>query len=189
MFKDYNYMVIFDTETTGLTAQTDEIIELGAIILKYDEGKRKFQPYDEISVLVQNFKPILNSHVHHITEQMCWEKGISKDRFFEILEPYFGEYDDILLVAYNAPFDMRFIKAFMSQMKKGYKVTNPVLDVLKIAKERTGTAKHNKLCDMIVRYGVSEENTHRALDDVKATLEVMRAMWREKPDIERYIEK
>ena len=88
MFKDYNYMVIFDTETTGLTAQTDEIIELGAIILKYDEGKRKFQPYDEISVLVQNFKPILNSSVHHITEQMCWEKGISKDKFFEILEPY-----------------------------------------------------------------------------------------------------
>ena len=32
-----------------------------------------------------------------------------------------------------------------------------------------------------------EENSHRALDDVKATLKVMRAFWKEKNDIEKYI--
>ena len=43
---------------------------------------------------------------------------------------------------------------------------------------------------MIEYYEVKEvENSHRALDDVKATLEVMRAMAREKPDLENYIER
>ena len=41
---------------------------------------------------------------------------------------------------------------------------------------------------MLVRYEITdEENSHRALDDCKATLKVMRAFWKEKNDIEKYI--
>ena len=73
-------------------------------------------------------------------------------------------------------------------MQPGYKISNPVLDMLEVAKARTGLYRGNKLCDMIIRYDVKNvQNSHRALDDVEATLGVMRAMWKEKPDLERYI--
>lgn len=189
MFKEYNKMFIFDTETNALSPEPNgEILELGGILLSKKEGQEKFTERKDISVLIKNKFPILNSHIHHITEEMCSADGITKEELFELLQPIFGAYDDILIVAYNAPFDMKFIKSFMEKMSPGYKVTNPVLDVLEVARNRTGLIRGNKLCDMIVRYSVENvQNSHRALDDVEATLGVMRAMWKEKPDLENYI--
>lgn len=189
MFESYRRIFIFDTETSALSPQQNgEIIELGGILLTKPEGSIKFTEVQEISVLVKNKFPILNSHIHHITDEMCCINGITKEELFELLRGIFGDYKDTLIVAYNAPFDMRFVNAFMCEMQKNYKIKNPILDLLEVAKNRTGLLKGNKLCDMIVRYNVENvTNSHRALDDVKATLGVMRAMWKEKSDLERYV--
>ncbi len=191
MFNDYKRMFIFDTETNSLSPEPcGEILELGGILLTKPDGSDKFSERKDISVLVKNEYPILNSHIHHITADMCQDSGITKEELFTILKDIFGEYKDTLIVAYNTPFDMKFIKSFMLQMEPGYKITNPTLDMLEVAKDRTGLRKGNKLCDMIVKYGVKDvQNSHRALDDVEATLGVMRAMWNEKSDLENYIRK
>lgn len=189
MFDKYRRLLIFDTETNSLNPEPDgEILEFGAILLEKNEISNKFDIRKDINVLVKNKFPILNSHIHHITEEMCNKEGISKEEFFSLLSDIFGDYDDTLIVAYNTPFDMKFIKAFMKEMDSKYEVKNPTLDVLEIAKDRTGLRRGNKLCDMIIRYSIENvQNSHRALDDVEATLEVMRAMWREKPDLEKYV--
>lgn len=189
MFKDYKKMFIFDTETSALSPGVyGEILELGGILLSKPDNSDRFSERKDISVLIKNKYPITNSHIHHITDDMCAKDGIEKQDLFNLLKPIFGDYDDILIVAYNAPFDMQFVEAFMQQIDEDYVISNPVLDVLEVAKQRTGLKKGNKLCDMIVRYSVENvENSHRALDDVEATLGVMRAMWKEKPDLERYI--
>ena len=189
MFDKYRRLLIFDTETNSLNPEPDgEILEFGAILLEKNEISNKFDIRKDINVLVKNKFPILNSHIHHITEEMCDKEGISKEEFFSLLSDIFGDYDDTLIIAYNAPFDMKFIKAFMKEMDSKYEVKNPTLDVLEIAKDRTGLRKGNKLCDMIIRYSIENvQNSHRALDDVEATLEVMRAMWKEKPDLENYV--
>ena len=182
-------MFIFDTETNSLSPEPcGEILELGGILLTKPEGSDRFSERKDISVLIKNKYPILNSHIHHITADMCQKDGITKEELFNILKDIFGEYRDTLIVAYNTPFDMKFIKAFMLQMEPEYKITNPTLDMLEVAKDRTGLLRGNKLCDMIVKYGVKDvQNSHRALDDVEATLGVMRAMWNEKADLENYI--
>lgn len=189
MFKEYKKMFIFDTETNSLNPEPyGEILELGGILLSKPEGSDKFTERQDISVLIKNQYPILNSDIHHITAEMCQDNGITKEELFELLKGIFGDYDDILIVAYNTPFDMKFIKSFMQKMQPGYQVNNPTLDVLEIAKQRTGLRRGNKLCDMIIRYEVKDvQNSHRALDDVEATLGVMRAMWKEKPDLDSYI--
>ena len=189
MFDKYRRLLIFDTETNSLNLEPDgEILEFGAILLEKNKISKKFDIRKDINVLVKNKFPILNSHIHHITEEMCNKEGISKEEFFSLLSDIFGDYDDTLIVAYNTPFDMKFIKAFMKEMDSKYEVKNPTLDVLEIAKDRTGLRRGNKLCDMIIRYSIENvQNSHRALDDVEATLEVMRAMWREKPDLEKYV--
>lgn len=189
MFDKYRRLLIFDTETNSLSPEPDgEILEFGAILLEKNKISNKFDIRKDINVLIKNKFPILNSHIHHITEEMCDKEGISKEEFFSLLSDIFGDYDDTLIVAYNTPFDMKFIKAFMKEMDSKYEVKNPTLDVLEIAKDRTGLRRGNKLCDMIIRYSIENvQNSHRALDDVEATLEVMRAMWREKPDLEKYV--
>lgn len=189
MFKDYRRLVVFDTETSSLSPDDGEILELGAVVLTRPEGEERFTEQEDISVLIKNDNPIPwnITQINHIDDKMCEKDGISKKEFYELLTTMFG-HKDTLIIAYNTPFDMKFIKAFMKKMNNEYVVNNDTLDLLEIAKDRTHTFRGNKLCDMLVRYEITdEENSHRALDDVKATLKVMRAFWKEKNDIEKYI--
>ena len=189
MFKDYRRLVIFDTETSSLSPDDGEILELGAVVLTRPEGEERFTEQEDISVLIKNDNPIPwnITQINHIDDKMCEKDGISKKEFYELLTTMFG-HKDTLIIAYNTPFDMKFIKAFMKKMNNEYVINNDTLDLLEIAKDRTHTFRGNKLCDMLVRYEITdEENSHRALDDCKATLKVMRAFWKEKNDIEKYI--
>ena len=189
MFKDYRRLVVFDTETSGLSPDNGEILELGAVVLTRPEGEERFTEQEDISVLIKNDNPIPwnITQINHIDDKMCEKDGISKKEFYELLTTIFG-HKDTLIIAYNTPFDMKFIKAFMKKMNNEYVVNNDTLDLLEIAKDRTHTFRGNRLCDMLVRYEITdEENSHRALDDCKATLKVMRAFWKEKNDIEKYI--
>jgi DNA polymerase III alpha subunit (gram-positive type) len=189
MFKNYKRLVIMDTETSGLSPDNGEILELGAVVLTRPEGEERFTEQEDISVLIKNDNPIPwnITQINHIDDKMCEKDGISKKEFYELLTTMFG-HKDTLIIAYNTPFDMKFIKAFMKKMNNEYVVNNDTLDLLEIAKDRTHTFRGNKLCDMLVRYEITdEENSHRALSDVKATLKVMRAFWKEKNDIEKYI--
>ena len=189
MFKDYRRLVIFDTETSSLSPDDGEILELGAVVLTRSEGEERFTEQEDISVLIKNDNPIPwnITQINHIDDEMCEKDGISKKEFYDLLTTIFG-HKDTLIIAYNTPFDMKFIKAFMKKMNNEYVINNDTLDLLEIAKDRTHTFRGNKLCDMLVRYEITdEENSHRALDDVKATLKVMRAFWKEKNDIEKYI--
>lgn len=189
MFKDYRRLVVFDTETSSLSPDDGEILELGAVVLTRPEGEERFTEQEDISVLIKNDNPIPwnITQINHIDDKMCEKDGISKKEFYELLTTMFG-HKDTLIIAYNTPFDMKFIKAFMKKMNNEYVVNNDTLDLLEIAKDRTHTFRGNKLCDMLVRYEITdEENSHRALDDCKATLKVMRAFWKEKNDIEKYI--
>lgn len=189
MFKDYRRLVVFDTETSSLSPDNGEILELGAVVLTRPEGEERFTEQEDISVLIKNDNPIPwnITQINHIDDKMCEKDGISKQKFYDLLTTIFG-HKDTLIIAYNTPFDMKFIKAFMKKMNSEYVVNNDTLDLLEIAKDRTHTFRGNKLCDMLVRYEITdEENSHRALDDCKATVKVMRAFWKEKNDIESYI--
>lgn len=188
MFKNYKRLFIFDTETSGLSPDNAEILELGGLLLEKQENGI-FEVIREIQTLIKNKNPIPwnITQINHIDDKMCEEEGISKEEFYDLLIEIFGD-KDTLIIAYNTPFDMKFVKAFIKEMNPEYEVNNDTLDLLEIARDRTHTIRGNKLCDMLIRYSITdEENSHRALDDVKATLKVMRAFWKEKNDIEDYV--
>lgn len=188
MFKKYKRLFIFDTETSGLSPDNAEILELGGLLLEKQENGI-FEVIREIQTLIKNKNPIPwnITQINHIDDEMCEKEGISKEEFYDLLIEIFGD-KDTLIIAYNTPFDMKFVKAFIKEMNPEYEVNNDTLDLLEIARDRTHTIRGNKLCDMLVRYSITdEENSHRALDDCKATLKVMRAFWKEKNDIENYV--
>lgn len=73
--KKYKKIFIFDTETSSLSPEKfGEILEIGGILLTRDSDTGEYNRKD-ISTLVKNEFPILNSDIHHITTNMCKKEG------------------------------------------------------------------------------------------------------------------
>lgn len=89
----------------------------------------------------------------------------------------------IVIAAYNAQFDLLFIR----ELLRGRKFTADFLDVLTVYKDRR--AYPHKLANAIVAYDLQDkaQNTHRAIDDVLAMFEVMKAMEAERDDLSSYV--
>ena len=106
LFARYNRLVLFDTETTGLSCSRDEIIEFAAVVVEPQAGV--VQEYDElISLSPGGFVPPKIQALTGISTQDIRERGISKERVCrDIAEMIRGK---TLLLAYNAHFDLSFL--------------------------------------------------------------------------------
>ena len=188
LFSKYDRLVLFDTETTGLIFSRDEIIEFAAVVLEKHDGKvTVVQEYDQlISLSPGSFVPPMIQQLTGITDQDLRERGISKTRVCrDIAEMLRG---NTLLLAYNAHFDLSFLFYLLLRdgdpsILKG----KDKLDLLTVYKDRRSYP--HKLCNAIEAYGLSGQvvNSHRAVDDVLATVAVMQAMEDERDDLDCYV--
>ena len=188
LFQKYDRLLLFDTETTGLSFPRDEIIEFAAVVVEKRDGiVSVVQEYDELITLSPGgFVPAHIEALTGITNQDIRERGISKTRLCrDIAQMLAG---NTLLLAYNAHFDLSFL--FYLLLRHGDPAIlkgKDKLDLLTVYKDRHSYP--HKLCNAIAVYGLSGKvvNSHRAVDDVLATVEVMKAMEEEKDDLCRYI--
>ena len=188
LFAKYDRLVLFDTETTGLQYSRDEIIEFAAVVIEPRGGEPKIvREYDELIALSPGgFVPPMIEKLTGISNQDLKERGIPKTRVCEdIAEMMAG---NTLLLAYNAHFDLSFLYYMLLRdgdpmILKG----KDKLDLLTVYKDRHSYP--HKLCNAIEVYGLSGQvvNSHRAVDDVIATVAVMKAMEEEKDDLMRYV--
>ena len=188
LFSKYDRLVLFDTETTGLQYSRDEIIEFAAIVV--EPGLTEpvvVQEYDELITLSPGgFVPEKITQLTGISTQDIRDRGLPKTRVArDIAEMIRG---NTLLLAYNAHFDLSFLFYFLLRdgdpaILKG----KDKLDLLTVYRDRRPFP--HKLCNAIDTYGLSGQvvNSHRAVDDVIATLAVMRAMEDEKDDLLNYV--
>ena len=188
LFEKYDRLLIFDTETTGLHYSRDEIIEFAAVAVDRVEGQPKVVlEYDELVALSPGgFVPPKIQQLTGISTQDLREKGIPKTRlcadFARMLTP------GTLLLAYNAHFDLSFL--FYLLLRDGDPAIlkgRDKLDLLTVYKDRRSYP--HRLENAIEAYGLSGKvvNSHRAVDDVLATVAVMEEMEREKDDLVRYV--
>ena len=188
LFEKYDKLFLFDTETTGLIYNRDEIIEFAAVVLERRNGEIIVtEEYDELITLSPGgFVPAQIEALTGITNQDIREKGIPKTRACcDIARMIAG---NTLLLAYNAHFDLSFLFYLLlrhgdPQILKG----KDKLDLLTVYKDRRSYP--HKLCHAIEAYGLSGKvvNSHRAVDDVLATVEVMKCMEAERDDLCRYL--
>ena len=130
--------------------------------------------------------PALIAALTGITNQDIREKGIPKTRVCcDIARMIAG---NTLLLAYNAHFDLSFLFYMLlrngdPQILRG----KDKLDLLTVYKDRRSYP--HKLCHAIEAYGLSGKvvNSHRAVDDVLPTVEVMKCMEQERDDLCRYL--
>ena len=188
LFSSYDRLVLFDTETTGLQFARDEIIEFAAVVVEQRDGKAVIlQEYDELITLSPgNTVPPLIENLTGISTQDILEKGIPKAQVCRDIAQMFQ--GNTLLLAYNAHFDLSFL--FYMLLRDGDPAIlkgKDKLDLLTVYKDRRSYP--HKLCNAIEAYGLSGKvvNSHRAVDDVVATVEVMKEMEKERSDLDKYI--
>jgi len=188
LFEKYDRLVLFDTETAGLQSSRDEIIEFAAVVVEQENGQPKVtREYDELVALAPgSFVPPKIEQLTGISTQDLRERGLSKTRVCrDIAELIRG---NTLLLAYNAHFDLSFL--FYMLLRDGDPAIlkgKDKLDLLTVYKDRH--AYPHRLCNAIEVYGLTGKvvNSHRAVDDVLATVAVMAEMEKEKDDLLRYV--
>ena len=188
LFARYDRLFLFDTETTGLTFSRDEIIEFAAVVVEQKDGKAVItEEYDQLITLTPgNTVPPEIVKLTGITNEDIAAKGISKTQVCaDIARMLEG---NTLLLAYNAHFDLSFL--FYLLLRHGDPCIlkgKDKLDLLTVYKDRHRSP--HRLCNAIEVYDLAGKvvNSHRAVDDVIATVAVMEEMEKEKDDIVRYV--
>lgn len=163
MIKDY---VAFDLETTGLSCDTDEIIEIGA--LKVKDGK----VVDRFMSLVHP-KAAIRPEITQIT-------GITNEMTktapeVSIVIPEFIEFcgDDIVL-GHNVMFDYKFVKTFARRC--GLDFEKKGIDTLKIARKVLPDLPSKSLGSVCEHYQIINSAAHRAYHDALATAKIYQIM-------------
>ena len=188
LFEKYDKLVLFDTETTGLNFSRDEIIEFAAVVVEQKAGEACVtREYDElISLTPGNTVPPMIQSLTGISTQDILERGIPKTQVCKDIGEMFS--GNTLLLAYNAHFDLSFL--FYLLLRSGDPSIlkgKDKLDLLTVYKDRRSYP--HKLCNAIDAYGLAGKvvNSHRAVDDVLATVAVMGEMEAERDDLLRYV--
>lgn len=185
----YSRLLVFDTETTGLSPRQDEIIEFSAAVVELrGEKPQVIQEYDNLVALSPGrFVPPKIQQLTGITDQDLAQKGISKTRLCRDVAELLAA-PDTLLLAYNAHFDLCFL--YYTLQRDGDPAIlrgKDKVDLLTVYRDRRSYP--HRLASAIESYGLSDrvQNSHRAIDDVLATVAVLEAMGEEKDDLLNYV--
>lgn len=194
IFEKYAAVVFFDTETTGLDADTCQIIELAAVRIEQGEnGALSVTSDADLFVKLPEGQKIPEKIVEltGITDEMLKSEGVSEltaaAYFEQIIRDDKGP---VLLIAHNTQFDLLFVREMLRRHAgPGEELLERAdyLDSLTVYKDRR--AYPHKLANAISAYKLEDkvQNSHRAIDDVWALIEVCRAMDEERADLLTYV--
>jgi DNA polymerase III epsilon subunit family exonuclease len=166
--------VILDLETSGAAPSTGAAItEIGAVKVRGGEIIGEFQTFINPQHGLSDFITSLTG----ITDEMLADAPKIKSvlpGFFEFL----GSYKETVLVAHNAPFDLSFLKAAAVKHKYPWPQYH-VIDTVRIARSvlDRDEVPNCKLSTLATFFGARTSPTHRALDDARATVDVLHGIF------------
>ena len=157
-----NEYVVVDLEMTGLSAKTDQIIEIGAVKI------RDNQVIETMECLVNpNCKiPTRVVELTGITDEMV-QSGLEKD---EAVEKLLDFIDGYVLVGQNINFDYSFLKQWAVNHKRPLEAK--ACDTLKLARVLLPAEQPKKLESLCQYFGIERAREHRALDDALETWQI-----------------
>ena len=177
-------IIYFDTETTGLNPETDQIIEIALLTINNKKLTEKYNKYikteNPLPKEIINLTGITNET---ITNEGVPEQEIAKD-LYERLTP------KTLMIAHNCQFDLNFIYQLLIKYYPENEIEtlfNSIywLDTLTIFRDRKRYP--HKLVDMVEYYHIPNANFHRAIDDTIMLFKCVKALYNERNDIFEYI--
>jgi DNA polymerase III epsilon subunit family exonuclease len=166
--------VVVDLETTGASPKKGAAItEIGAVKVKGGE-------------IIGEFKSFVNP-LSPIPEYITAMTGISDlmladapviDEIFPTFLEFVGSHNEAVLVAHNAPFDLSFLKSAAKDLDYEWPKYK-TLDTVTIARQllTKEDVRDCKLGTLAQFFGTKTEPNHRALDDAKATTEILHGLF------------
>ena len=162
--------IVLDLETTGASPTNGcAITEIGAIAVRGGEVLEEFSTFVNPQVALPDY--IVN--LTGITDEMLTGAPLIDEVYPEFIE-FIDRHKDVHLVAHNAPFDIGFLKAAASALSHNWPKYE-VIDTVKLARrviDRSEIANY-KLGTLSQFFDTKALPNHRALDDVKTTVEVL----------------
>ena len=153
--------VVFDLETTGLDADHDHIVEIGAV--RVDRGRITEEYHQMVNPKIK--MPREASEVNHITDDML--KGAPD---ISAVLPSFLEFaNEDLLVAHNGGFDASFLDNACARC--GLEAPKKYFDTMRLS-VYWPKLKNRKLATFLAAAGIENEQAHRALSDARATAQL-----------------
>ncbi|HEY2985638.1 MAG TPA: DEDD exonuclease domain-containing protein, partial [Jatrophihabitantaceae bacterium] len=166
--RDTTFTVV-DLETTGGTAGSDSITEIGAVKVRTGEVLGEFQTLVDPGVPIAPFVSVLTG----ITDSM-----VSVAPRIEAVLPSFLEFArGSVLVAHNAPFDVGFLRNACAALDVAWPAF-PVVDTAVLARRvlTRDEVPNCKLGTLARFFHATTEPVHRALADARATVDVLHAL-------------
>jgi len=160
---------VVDLETTGGSAMTDGITEIGAVRVRGGEVLGEFQTLVRPSMPITPYVSVLTG----ITDAM-----VSGAPSIESVLPAFLEFArGSVLVAHNAPFDVGFLKASAAEHHHPWP-SFAVVDTAILARRvlTRDEVPNCKLATLARFFHASTTPNHRALSDARATVDVLHAL-------------
>ena len=161
-------IVVFDTETTGLSVEEDDVVQIAAIKLH----KGEFVEGSEFNVFIRTEREIpemlgdlKNPLIEEYQRQTLLEAPDALQRFMDYAE-------GCVLLGHNAQYDYHIMDNNMRRRcgRKDFKQHFPrCLDTLHMARIINPRLRSHKLKDLIVEFALEGENSHLANDDIMAT--------------------
>lgn len=150
--------VAFDLETTGLSPESDTIIEIGAV--KFENGRE----IDTFQSLVNPFRPI-----PYRVQSLCSISQADVDSappFSSLADQLVSFLGDHPIIGHNISFDISFLS------QTGIRVANPAYDTFELAKLLLPGLPERSLIAVAAHLGVPHPSAHRALADAEVARQV-----------------
>ena len=161
-------LVVFDLETTGLSASRNRICEIGAVRIRGLELEDTFETLvDPRTLLPPPIAALTGIRAEELRRAPRAEIAVRRFLAFT---------GDAPLAAHNARFDVAFLDREVERLT-GQRVASPVVDTVWLARRLLAhRSERFSLARLAHYFGTSSQPSHRALPDALATAEILVAL-------------
>jgi len=158
-------IVVFDTETTGLDTLNDDIIQIAAIEINKGIVGRDFERFFATDKDLGKTK-----NIHNISDESLLQKATDKRRG---LNDFIYFLSNDALLAHNIKYDFSILNSnLLNEGLKPVKETNnSIFCSLSLTRQLYSLSSY-KLVNILKSLKIKGVNSHDALDDTKATVQL-----------------
>ena len=158
-------LVVFDVETTGVSPQQDDIIQIAAVkINQHEEVIEKFVRFIKPSKSVGS-----SALVHGFSDEYLAQVGEDKTT---VLAEFLSFIDGCLIVGHNVTFDLNMLRAQCEQVQLSVPQL-PFYDTLDLYRRFYPNLENHKLETLSRLFDTAHKSSHDAYDDILATAELL----------------
>jgi DNA polymerase-3 subunit epsilon len=155
-----------DLELTGLSVETDRIIEVAVVKFTFEENLESYETLIDPEISI----PEASTAIHHITNEMVQ----GKPKIAEVLTKVLSLLKNEVIIGHGVGFDLAVLEK--EALRSGILVSFPkdrIVDTLRLAR-LYGQSPTNSLEMLRHHFNIQEEGAHRAMSDVIVNIQVFK---------------